>query len=330
MWPCIAISGSSYFASVFSFWLRNLSPRIDIVIQDEIGKEITSPRMLRYMGKKSIPAMSQEVFSRLYYPRMNIEEPNEECFRIRIKEPSLERVHLSSCQKLVELIEKHGRVVLPACIHTAQLALYGNEIGLDLKISGSLNEEAPKEFLEQVNLVLNEKKLIADEPVSVGQEDICKPGHVIFEAPNGWKTEAKIYPYFDENITQWAAYFSLLVVGMRENIGRPESLWVIEDPGERIFFYKGSPRAESSVKVSLTRDSYCRLLLSKRTKRIAGIFCSIDVQEFSLLGDIFSSFVEKSEPCKMMPEIAVTESELFKENKLLRALVASWVKLCWG
>ena len=330
MWPCIAISGSSYFASVLSFWLRNLSPRIDIVIQDEIGKEITSPRMLRYMGKKSIPAMSQEVFSRLYYPRMIIDEPNEECFQIRIKEPSLEGVHLSSCQKLLELIQKSGRVVLPACIHTAQLALYGNEIGLDLKISGSLKEEASMEFLDQVNLVLNEKKLIADEPVNVGQEDICKPGHVIFEAPYGWKTEAKIYPYFDENITQWAIYFSLLVVNVRESISKPESLWIIEDPGERIFFYKGSPRAESSVKVSLTRDSYCRLLLSKRTKRIAGIFCSIDARETFLLGDIFSSFIEKSEPCKMMPEIAVTESELFKENKLLRALVASWFKLCWG
>ncbi|MCI4409035.1 MAG: hypothetical protein JHC26_08080 [Thermofilum sp.] len=330
MWPCIAISGSSYFASVLSFWLRNLSPRIDIVIQDEIGKEITSPRMLRYMGKKSIPAMSQEVFSRLYYPRMNIEEPNEECFQIRIKEPSLEGVPLSSSQKLLELIQKSGRVVLPACIHTAQLALYGNEIGLDLKISGSLKEEASMEFLDQVNLVLNEKKLITDEPVSVGQEDICKPGHVIFEAPYGWKTEAKIYPYFDENITQWAIYFSLLVVNVRESISKPESLWIIEDPGERIFFYKGSPRAESSVKVSLTRDSYCRLLLSKRTKRIVGIFCSIDARETFLLGDIFSSFIEKSEPCKMMPEIAVTESELFKESKLLRALVASWFKLCWG
>jgi hypothetical protein len=329
MWPCVAVRGSSYFATVFSYWLRKFSPRVKIILEEELERQVTGPRSLRLVNTNALAILSREAFNVLYYPSLNTNEHASQCFHVHVEEPRLENTSISLSDGLLSVVKSKGKIVLPPCLHSAQIALYAKRAGLDVKVCGPVNDDAPREFLDQLNSYLSEQSMITSEMPDPHSGELCRPGVITFSAPSGVREEIRVYPFFDENVTQWAAYIALRILGLDAKIGKPIPLRIIEDTGKLLLAFFGSPVGETSVKVALNEGSFCRILLSRRERKIEGVFCKLLGNESSKLGEVLAGFIEKSDPCKLMPGLAITESELFREDRLLRALASIWFKLCY-
>lgn len=322
---CVRVSGSGYFALSMLYWLRKVSPRLRVYLEGSSLSGVSTPRSLRMLalGVEGREA-SIESLLRLFYPDLAWKSsPLEPCYEVIVEEPSVNGVKLSSIYA-----ENHRLapgIVTPPCAQAAQLAIYARRLGAPLRLRGRVAEVFEEDALSLLNKLLGNYGLLTEEPGSVDRS-ACLPGSLVFRTPTGEEERFSVYPFFDENIEQYAAYLAFKIAGYEDLVGRPEPLVLLEDPGNNVLLYVYKSPGDTSVKTQV-EGGWCRVSASSDSRRVAGIQCCA-APRVDLFEKVFSLLLDGRDICSFMPFLAATRSPLLRESRYLRSLLALFFKVC--
>lgn len=314
----VCVEGRGYLALTVALWLRRLSPRLAIVLEQP-ASPVISPRYLCGLlrGRREGVRFSGRLIRDLVYP-----SSMRDCacsVRVVVKEPQLPLSLLGD-------LKGERRVSLPPSPLGVQLALCADSRERRVLAGDRLEFFASSELSSALADMIASAGILSREESAELLSELSVEPEIIIERVEGSTVRLSGRAFLDEAVESLAAAAALEVVGRRY---APAPSLIAIDAGEDVFFEVGEQRGESSVKMGFGGSAhFVRLVLSREEMRVVGARGVVPRWRFPAVLEAVLVLLSREGLCEHLPTFAAARSTMLSDCSVLRGLLSLSVKTC--